>query len=71
MRESWSVDALESKCIAIGLAPAPFVRCWIDNEKQISRSLVSKVSSTSQLMDMDWSFGVTTATNDCDQVGSM
>jgi hypothetical protein len=35
----------------------------------MSRSLLSRVSAASQLQDLEWSFGVTTSTDDCDQVG--
>lgn len=62
------MEALEEQCGVVGLPAEVVTACWMANETQITRSLISRVSTSTQLLDMDWSFGVTTATNECDQV---
>jgi hypothetical protein len=35
----------------------------------IAKYLLSKIVTQNQLIDMEWSFGVTSSTDDCDSVG--
>lgn len=71
MRESWSVSQMESKCSSLGLSES-VVRIigssWAENSGAITSSLLSKIITANQLLDVDWSFGVTSATDDSDKV---
>lgn len=42
---------------------------WRENSSKIANYLCSKVISKNRLVDMDWSFGVTAGSDDCDHVG--
>lgn len=44
-------------------------RCWAERSSELTSALLSKIVSANQLMDVDWSFGVTAASDDSDQVG--
>ena len=72
IREGWSVQQLEARCVALGLEPratavlsASFRSC----SSQMVTSLLATTVTANRLVDMDWSFGVTASSDDCDQVG--
>ena len=44
------------------------VRVWGQHYQQITKTLLSQTISTNSLVDVDWSFGVTSASETCDQV---
>jgi COMM domain containing 7 len=72
MRDGYSAAQLEAKCISLGLASqaiASLSASWGHRTANIAASIVSKTLTTNRLVDMDWNFGVTAASNDSDQVG--
>ena len=44
------------------------VYVWGQHYQQITKTLLSQTISTNSLVDVDWSFGVTSASEACDQV---
>lgn len=71
MKEGWSGGQVHSECVKVGLSTAvveDIVSCWQSKASDIASHLLSQSLSTNQLLDVDWSFGVTAATDDCDQV---
>lgn len=42
--------------------------CWANHASDLTSSLLSKIVSANQLIDVDWSFGVTAASDDSDKV---
>jgi hypothetical protein len=71
VRAGWAADQVEEACAAVGLSAdcaAVFGRCWAQQSSSLTSTLLSKIVSANQLMDVDWSFGVTAASDDCDQV---
>ena len=72
IRDGWNVAQLESRCAAMGLSPevvALFVARWQRSSQQMVTSVLSRTVAANRLIDMDWSFGVTASSDDCDQVG--
>ncbi len=72
MKEGWSVGQLSQNCIKLSFSPesaAVVAQCWQSRAGQVATSLLSRTIKANQLIDMDWSFGVTAATDDCDTVG--
>ena len=45
------------------------MKVWKARSVSVATSLLSKALSNNQLVDMDWVFGVTAASDDCDHVG--
>lgn len=43
---------------------------WQQNQGRISSSLLAKTLKANELVDLDWSFGVTASTSDMDQSGT-
>jgi hypothetical protein len=72
MKASSNSQLLTSHCATVELSEevtAIMVQCWEARGSQISVSLLSRTISRNKLVDMDWSFGITASTNDCDNVG--
>jgi len=72
VREGWSASQLESRCSSLSLSSevvAVIVSRWQHNSTQMVRSLLDRTVGANKLIDMDWSFGVTASSDDCDQVG--
>lgn len=72
IREGWSVPQLESRCVALGLEPratAVLSASYKSYSSQMVTSLLARTVTANRLVDMDWSFGVTASSDDCDQVG--
>ena len=42
--------------------------CWTQHASDLTSALLSKIISANQLIDVDWSFGVTASTDDSDKV---
>ena len=66
------MDQLGENCSALGLSDnstKDFLDCWSNNGTIRVTSLVSRTVAANQLIDMDWTFGVTAASDDMDQVG--
>ena len=46
-----------------------FLTVWQRYAGALTKTLLSRTLASNKLIDMDWSFGVTTASDECDQVG--
>lgn len=71
MREGWSADQLEISALSLGLSQRTGLalrETWANYSSQLTSTLLSKIISANQLKDVDWSFGVTASTEDCDKV---
>lgn len=72
IREGWNAPQLENRCVALGIDAkviAVLVDRWQQSSTQMVTSILSRTVGANRLIDMDWSFGVTASTDDCDQVG--
>jgi len=72
MREGWSAGMLHTECCKLGLSEeaSTAIRVeWARNAAHIASKLLAKTIAANELVDLDWSFGVTASSSDCDQVG--
>lgn len=72
MSEGWTAQKLESSCNNLNIptnTTSVLIEEWNKNKINMISSLLSKTITANKLIDLDWSFGVTAASNDCDQVG--
>jgi COMM domain containing 7 len=72
IREGWNASQLENRCVTLGIDAkviAVIVDRWQQSSTQMVASILSRTVGANRLIDMDWSFGVTASTDDCDQVG--
>lgn len=71
MREGWSSEQVEISASVLGLSQRTGMamrQSWEAHSSELNSSLLSKIISANQLVDVDWSFGVTASTEDCDKV---
>lgn len=71
MREGWSAEQIEVSASVFGLSQRTGLamkESWEAHSNELNSSLLSKIISANQLVDVDWSFGVTASTEDCDKV---
>eukprot|EP01041_Mallomonas_annulata_P011516 gene11516-24083_t len=69
--DAWDVKKLEEKCNQYNIDQSKtsvLVLCWKNKSAQITSSILSSILSINELIDMDWSFGVTCATEDCHEM---
>ena len=67
-----SLDYLRKSAIGFGLTPeVTQILCgaWGGYTAKIANHLCNKIITKNRLIDLDWSFGVTAASDDCDHVG--
>lgn len=72
MLEYVSADAMAAKFVSHGLIPqvvSTLKNLWENKFPILTARLLSQAASQSKLVDLDWSFGVTVANEDCHQVG--
>ena len=72
LREGWTSQKLEESCNKLNIpnnTTIALVEEWNKNKIQMISSLLSKTITANKLIDLDWTFGVTASSNDCDQVG--
>lgn len=72
MREGWSAGQIHTECSRVDLSEevSTILRLeWARNASHIASKLLAKTIAANELVDMDWSFGVTASSNDCDQMG--
>lgn len=63
---------MEMNCSNVGLnttVASSLGAVWQDRYKNITDLILEKTLSSNTIVDMDWNFGVTASSNDCDQVG--
>jgi hypothetical protein len=66
------VDYLRRRCQALALSESStqlIVQAWLNQNSKLASHLLSKIVTQNKLIDLDWSFGVTAASDDCDHVG--
>ena len=72
LNEGFGYQKFEARCQELGLSEkSVFAICklWKKRSVQIASSLLSRSITNNRLVDLDWNFGVTSATNDCDHIG--
>jgi COMM domain containing 7 len=72
MQGGYSVARFESRSTELGLSEGivqVLSKLWKKRAVQVATSLLAKAMTNNQLVDMDWVFGVTAASDDCDHVG--
>jgi hypothetical protein len=72
MKDGWSANELKVNCAGLNIPPdaaAIIANCWQQRAGQMATALLSRTIKANELVDMDWSFGVTAASDDCDHVG--
>lgn len=72
MKDGCSGADLARKCLSFQFSPeatATVQKCWQLKAGQMAMSILSRTITANQLVDMDWSFGVTASSDDCDNIG--
>lgn len=72
MHEGWQAAELEAKCANISVSPeatAVILEVWKTKTLQMATSLVSRTIKANQLVDLDWKFGATASSDDCNHLG--
>lgn len=72
MKEGYSSKQLETKCSELGLTETTvnvIIECWDKNSSQLVSCLLKRTIASNQLIDLDWSFGVTAASDELDTIG--
>jgi hypothetical protein len=72
MNNSYGLQRVGERCTELGLKAetvSALMKVWKARSVSVATSLLSKALSNNQLVDMDWVFGVTAASDDCDHVG--
>jgi hypothetical protein len=67
-----SVDNLRKSLISSGLSQEvtqQLCQTWGEHTTKIAHHLCNRIITKNRLRDLDWSFGVTSASDDCDHVG--
>ena len=67
-----SAGQLEKVCQDAGIGgeqAAIILAVWNEYSQRIVISVLGKTVSANRLIDMDWNFGVTAASSDCDSIG--
>jgi len=71
LRNAWNVSQIDAHCVNAGLdkeRTSLLLFHWRSQSQRLSERVLSSVLTTNQLVDVEWSFGVTCATEDCDEV---
>lgn len=72
MKDGGDNEYLESILIKIGFnnnSILPIKSKWSNNSSTIANVLLTRTIANNKLLDMDWSFGVTASSDDCNQLG--
>lgn len=72
MHNGYGMQAMEERCQQLGFNESItklLIKLWKKKSPQMASSLLLRSLSKNTLVDMDWSFGVTAASDDCDHVG--
>jgi hypothetical protein len=71
-KNCWSCTKLEEELTSLEVPQDPkkeIVHIWGQHYQEVSKTLLSQTINTNSLVDVDWSFGVTSASDTCDQIG--
>ena len=72
MKDGWSSAELAKNCYTLQLsveAVGTIVACWQEQAGRMASTLLSRTIKANQLIDLDWSFGVTASSDDCNHLG--
>lgn len=72
MKEGMTENQINARCTELQLdatLSSALVESWSKKTSKVSASLISRTIKANKLVDMDWSFGVTAASSDAEQVG--
>ena len=72
MKEGWNISELQRKMIGAGLPEAltkSVAAQWKRRSGLIAKALLTRTTQANQLIDVDWSFGVTASCSETYQVG--
>ena len=72
MKDGVTLVELEKKCNVYNILPrltSLILDVWSRRSKQIVHNLIARTVTSNELVDLDWTFGVTASTDDCDQIG--
>jgi COMM domain len=72
MKAGYNAAEIEEHCLSTGLSSSRasiICKRWTERQREITSALLSRIISANRLVDMDWSFGVTVASSDANQVG--
>jgi hypothetical protein len=72
MKGGYNMAQLEDRSLSLNLQAnviTIITKLWKKKSSSIATSLLARTLSNNQLIDLDWSFGVTAASDDCDHVG--
>lgn len=72
IQEGHSAQTFEDRCRNLGITAAlvtAMSAVWKRKAVHVATSLLSRAVTNNQLVDMDWIFGVTAASDDCNHVG--
>lgn len=67
-----TISQLKSSCTAVSLndnITNMILDSWEKKSTVLTKTLLSRTLVSNKLLDMDWSFGVTAASDDADQIG--
>lgn len=70
--EGYSARRFEEKCRELGHKEefvSTLTSVWVGQATNVASSLLSRAMTNNQLVDMDWVFGVTASSDDCNHVG--
>jgi len=70
--EGCSARRFEEKCRELGHKEeivSALTSVWVSQATNVASSLLSRAMTNNQLVDMDWVFGVTASSDDCNHVG--
>lgn len=71
MKDGWSATQLHDKCIHMNIDGDKcevIKSVWQKHSSHMASTLLAKTIAANELIDVDWSFGVTASSSDCDQV---
>ena len=63
---------MKKKCTELDLSrdvTQAIVDTWLSQSRAISLQLLQRIVTQNKLLDVDWNFGVTSASSECDHVG--
>mgnify|MGYP003385802740 CR=1 FL=1 len=71
MKDGWSATQLHDKCMNMDIDSDKcevIKAVWSKHSSHMATTLLAKTIAANELVDVDWSFGVTASSSDCDQV---
>ena len=72
MKDGVTLIELEKRCNSYNILPrltTLIIDIWSKRTKEIVHHLITRTVTSNELVDLDWTFGVTASTDDCDQIG--